>query len=71
MFEQIQEILSKYTEETITPESAFAADLGLSSFDLVSIVADFEDAFEIEISDREIQKFVTVNDVVDYLNSHK
>ena len=70
MFEQIRDILSKYTEETITTESAFAADLGLSSFDVVSIVTDFEERFDIEIPDRDIRRFISVKDVMNYLSEH-
>ena len=71
MFEQIVTILSKYTEITeINAESSLMADLGLSSFDVVSIVTDFEEEFDIEISDRDIKGFVCVNDILDYLKTH-
>ena len=71
MLEKVKCILSQYTEMTeITEESSLTADLGLSSFDLVSIVTDFEDQFEIEISDRDIKNFVCVNDILDYLKTH-
>ena len=71
MLEKVKSILSQYTEVSeITEESSLAADLGLSSFDLVSIVTDFEDEFDIEISDRDISGFVSVNDILDYLNTH-
>ena len=43
MLERIAEILSKYTKEEITAESTLVNDLGLSSFDIVSIVTAFED----------------------------
>ena len=71
MLEKVKSILSQYTEVAeITEESSLAADLGLSSFDLVSIVTDFEDHFDIEISDRDISGFVSVNDIWDYLDTH-
>lgn len=44
--------------------------MGLSSFDVVEIVVEFEDEFGIEISDRDIGKFVCVKDIVDYLETH-
>lgn len=72
MFEQVKEIISHYTETTgIEENSALEADLGLSSFDVISIVADFEEKFNIEISDRDIPKFVYVRDVVEYLNTQR
>lgn len=68
MKERVLKLISKYTEaENITPESALIADLGLSSFDLVAIVADFEDEFEIEVLDRDVMSFVTVQDILNYL----
>lgn len=69
MLEQVKEIISRYTDVTkIEENSALEADLELSSFDVISIVADFEEEFDIEISDRDIPKFVYVRDIVEYLN---
>lgn len=72
MLQTIQEILSKYTtvkKEDINEKSVLTADLGLSSFDVVSIVSDFEDEFDIEIPDRDIRKLVTINDVIEYIEN--
>lgn len=70
MFEQVKSIIAKFTEEEITPESSLMADLGLTSFDLVSIVAEFEDEFDLEVPDRDIMGFVTIQDVMDYLEEN-
>lgn len=70
MLEKIAEILSKYTKEEITVESTLVHDLGLSSFDIVSIITAFEDAFDIEISDRDIRKLVSVADIIDYIENN-
>lgn len=68
MFEKIKEILLQYTEvTTINETSMLQADLGLNSLEMVEIVIAFEDAFHIEISDRDLTKFVNVKDIVDYL----
>lgn len=72
MFGTIQTILSKYTtinKEDITENTVLTADLGLSSFDVVSIVSDFEDEFDIEIPDKDIRKFVTIGDIIMYLQN--
>lgn len=69
MLERIAEILSKYTKEEITVESTLVNDLGLSSFDIVSIVTAFEDEFDIEISDRDIRKLISVKDIIDYIEN--
>ena len=68
MFEQVKAILSKFTKEEITENSSFTSDLGLSSFDVVSIVTAFEDEFDIEIPDRDIRKLVKVEDAINYIN---
>ena len=70
MLEKIAEILSKYTKEEITAESTLVNDLGLSSFDIVSIVTAFEDEFDIEISDRDIRKLVSVADIMNYIENN-
>ncbi len=71
MFENVKKILSKYTDEPkIELQSTLEADLGLSSFDVVEIVTEFEEEFGIEISDRDIGKFAYVKDIVDYLEAH-
>lgn len=67
MFEKVKEILSRFTDAEITENSTLEADLGLSSFDVVEIVCEFEDAFDIEIPDRDIRKFVRVEDITNYL----
>jgi len=70
MFEQVRMILAKYTDEPkIEPQSTLEADLGLSSFDVVEIVTEFEDTFGIAISDRDIGKFIYVKDIVEYLDA--
>ena len=70
MLKRITEILSKYTKEEITAESTLVNDLGLSSFDIVSIVTAFEDEFDIEISDRDIRKLVSVSDIIEYIENN-
>ncbi len=56
-------------EEDIKPESKFVDDLGADSLDLVELIMAFEDKLEIEISDEEAEKMVTVKDVLDYINA--
>ena len=71
MFEQIKSVLEQYTGITdITEQSTLEADLGLSSFDVVEIVSEFEEIFDIAIKDRDITKFVRVKDIVDYLEAY-
>ena len=68
MFERVKEILEKYTEYEVRENSSLTGDLDLSSFDLVTIVAEFEDKFSITVDDRDMMNFITVKDIIDYLN---
>ena len=71
MFDKVKNILLNYANVTeITEDSMLEADLGLSSFDVLSIVTEFEDMFEIEISNRDIGKFTSVKDILEYLETH-
>ena len=68
MFEKVEEIIRKYSAaETVTEDSLLVDDLELTSLDVVSIVGDFEDAFDIEVPDEDILKFTTVGDIIEYI----
>ena len=68
MFDKVKEIISKYTEaESITEDLSLTTDLMLTSLDVVSMVGEFEDAFDIEIVDEEVMQMKTVGDILDYL----
>ena len=57
-------------EALVTPEANFTADLGADSLDTVELVMAFEDEFGCEIPDEEAEKIQTVQDAVDYIESH-
>ena len=67
MFDRVKKILENYTESEIKEDSSLVGDLGLSSLDIVSIVADFEDEFNIKIEDKDIFNFLIVDDILKYL----
>ena len=57
--------------EEITLDAELATDLGINSIELADLVMLCEDKFDIEIEDDDIHKFITVNDVVTYLEAQK
>jgi acyl carrier protein len=57
-------------EAEVTPTAHFVDDLGADSLDLVELVMEFEEAFEIEIPDEDAEKIATVKDAIDYVQSH-
>jgi acyl carrier protein len=57
-------------EAEIKNESSFIDDLGSDSLDMVELVMALEDEFETEIPDDEAEKITTVQQAIDYINSH-
>ena len=58
-------------EEEIKPTSSFIEDLGADSLDIVELVMAMEEEFEVEIPDEEAENIKTVQDAVNYINTHK
>jgi acyl carrier protein len=59
------------SEGDVTPEASFIEDLGADSLDIVELVMALEEEYDMEISDEEAEKIRTVQDVVNYIDSHK
>ena len=55
--------------EAVKPESSFRDDLGADSLDVVELIMELEDEFDIEIGDDDAEKLSTVGDVVKYIDS--
>jgi len=54
----------------VTPQAKFVDDLGADSLDLVELIMSMEEEFEIDIPDEEAEKLETVQDAINYINSH-
>ncbi len=71
MFEKIKEILVEEMQveaDTITMEAELVNDLGVNSLELADLILLCEEKFDVEINDEDIHKFITVGDVVAYLD---
>lgn len=71
MFEQVRDMLSKQLKlspDLIKPESSIKDDLGADSVDVLQILMTLEEENGIVIPDEELSGFVTVRDIVDYLD---
>lgn len=58
-------------EAAVTMEASFKDDLGADSLDLVELVMELEDEFDIEIADEEAEKIASVGDVINYIKSRQ
>ena len=57
-------------EEEVKLEATFVDDLGADSLDVVELVMALEEEFGIEISDEDAEKLVSVQQAVNYIDSH-
>ena len=57
-------------ETEVKNESSFVDDLGADSLDTVELVMALEEEFECEIPDEQAEKIQTVQQAIDYINSH-
>jgi len=57
--------------EEVVPTASFIEDLGADSLDLVELVMALEEEYNVEISDEDAEKIRTVQDVLNYIDSHK
>lgn len=72
--DKIKKIVAEHLgvdEAKINNTSSFVDDLGADSLDQVELVMAFEEAFNIEIPDDAAEKIATVQDAVNYVDSHK
>jgi len=73
----LDRLIKIFAEETgitdieITAETVLRKDLRINSYDFIQIICEIEEEFDIEISDKDIVGFVTVGDVVNYLEKQK
>lgn len=70
---KVIEILAEYTDvdaSKIREDSTLVSDLGLTSLDVLDMVSAFEDAYDIEIPDKDIKGFETVHDIIVYLSEN-
>mgnify|MGYP002566967153 FL=1 len=74
MLEQIKKMVADnlgVEESKITENASFKDDLGADSLDLFELTMALEDEYGIEILSEDLEKIVTVGDVVEYVNAHK
>ena len=74
MFEKVRELVAAQLgidEAVIKPESNFKEDLNADSLDLFELVMSLEDECSVTIPSEELEKILTVQDVVDYIEANQ
>jgi len=72
--QRVREIVAEQLERDVnevTNAASLIDDLGADSLDVVELVMKMEEEFGIEIPDEEAEKIKTVNDVIQYIKTHK
>jgi acyl carrier protein len=72
--QRVREIVAEQLERDVNEVTSAASlidDLGADSLDVVELVMKMEEEFGIEIPDEEAEKIKTVNDVIQYITTHK
>jgi len=72
--QRVREIVAEQLERDVNEVTITASlidDLGADSLDVVELVMKMEEEFGIEIPDEEAEKIKTVNDVIQYITTHK
>jgi len=72
VFEKVKTILVDQLdvdEDAVTMECSIIDDLGADSLDVVDMIMSFEEEFDVEIPDEEIENLKTVGDIVKFIEA--
>ncbi|MDY2626717.1 MAG: acyl carrier protein [Lachnospiraceae bacterium] len=72
MLEKIRDLLVEQLGvdgADVTGDASFKEDLGADSLDLFEMVMNLEEEYGIEIPAEELENIVTVNDMIEYMES--
>ncbi|MBQ2661992.1 MAG: acyl carrier protein [Clostridia bacterium] len=72
-FESVRDAIAQQLDlapESITKESRLIEDLKADSLDVVELIMDLEQKYNIEIPDDELPNIKTVGDIVDFITKN-
>jgi len=70
VYAKVREVIAevfKKEEAELTLEMKIIDDLGAESLDIITLLMEFEDAFDRKIPDEDVEKLVTIGDTVRYI----
>lgn len=71
MLNEIKEILSRYSEvsmDEMDENSNLLVDIGMNSIDMVNVVCDIEDKYNVQIEMNEVYELVSIGDIEKYVD---
>ena len=74
VFDRIKNVIVErldVDESKVTENASFKDDLEADSLDVVELIMELEDEFDLEIADEDAEKIETVGDAVNYINSNQ
>ena len=72
IFEKVKEILDEYIDlnvEDITLQTRLVEDLGINSYEFMSIIGEIEEEFDFEVDEKAVLKLITIEDLLDYISN--
>lgn len=72
MLDKMKEIICNYvdiTPEDITEDSSLTDDLGLTSYDIMCVLGDLENEFNVTVDEAAIVEIHTIGEAIAYLES--
>ena len=73
VYEKIKQMLAEQLdadEDEMNMDTNIATDLGADSLDVVQLLSEIEDEFDIEIPDEEIENIRTIGDLTEYIQNN-
>ena len=58
-------------KEKVKPETSFINDLGADSLDIVELVMELEEEFQMSIPDEDAEKIRTVGEAIEYIRKNQ
>lgn len=74
VFENVSTLIAKQLKvapEKVTREARLVEDLGADSANVMVLIMDLEDQFNMQVEDSAITELKTVGDVVDYIQTRQ
>ena len=72
MFDKIRDVILEYVDmpkESITPETTFLADMHMNSLDIMTMIGQLEDEYDITIETEDLSDIYTMQQLVDYIEA--